>query len=148
MRVIVTASGRLPLHAQVLGDAHAGCTLVATTPAGACRLSRTRTAARILTLPAQGGKIELAALLQKLGDCGVLHVLCEGGGRLAAGLLRAGLVDELQLFLAPKLLGGDATPAIASAGWLLENAPALEILEVRRIGPDLLIRARPSTINP
>jgi len=142
MRVVVTASGRLPPRAQVLGDAHAGCTVVATTPAGARRLARTRTAARILTLPAQGGKIDLSALLHKLGDCGVLHVLCEGGGRLAAGLLRAGLVDELQLFLAPKLLGGDATPAIGPAGWLLKNAPALEILDTTRIGPDVLLRAK------
>ncbi|MCX7007498.1 MAG: bifunctional diaminohydroxyphosphoribosylaminopyrimidine deaminase/5-amino-6-(5-phosphoribosylamino)uracil reductase RibD, partial [Kiritimatiellaeota bacterium] len=55
MRVIVTASGRLPPCAQVLSDAHAGCTLVATTVAGARRLARTRTVARILPLPARGG---------------------------------------------------------------------------------------------
>ena len=143
LRVIVTASGRLPPRAQVLCDTRAGCTVVATAQAGARRLARTKTAAKCWTLPARGGQIDLAALLQKLGGCGVLHVLCEGGGRLAAGLLRAGLVDELQLFIAPKLLGGDATPSVGPAGWLLKNAPALKFLEVQSLGPDLLIRAVP-----
>ena len=143
LRVVVTASGALPPRSRVLRDAHAGCTVVATTPAGARRLARAKTAAQPWTFPARGGKVNLHALLQKLAACGCLHVLCEGGGRLAADLLHAGLVDDLQLFIAPRLLGGDATPAVAAGGWLLKQAPRLDILAVTRIGPDLLLQARP-----
>ena len=146
LRVIVTASGRLPPRAQVLRDQHATCTLVATSPAGARRLARTKTAAHVWSLPVRRGQLDLAALLRKLGADGALHVLCEGGGQLAAGLLRTGLVDELQLFIAPKLLGGDATPAIAG-GWKLSEAPGWDIQQVERIGPDLLLRARPRAAN-
>ena len=142
MRVVITASGDLPPRANVLRDAKAACTIVATTPTGARRLAGIKTAAKIWTLPVRGGRIDLAALLQKLGNSGCLHVLCEGGGQLAAELFRAQLVDELQLFIAPKILGGDARPSVASAGWLLKTAPTLKILETKRIGPDVLIRAK------
>ncbi|TAN36963.1 MAG: bifunctional diaminohydroxyphosphoribosylaminopyrimidine deaminase/5-amino-6-(5-phosphoribosylamino)uracil reductase RibD [Verrucomicrobia bacterium] len=143
LRVVVTASGKLPPRSRVLTDDHAGCTLVATTATGARRWARVKTAAKIWTLPARAGKIDLAVLLKKLGDCDCLHVLGEGGGKLAAELFRAKLVDELQLFIAPKLLGGDARPAIGAAGWLLKTAPALEIMDMRRVGPDILIQAKP-----
>jgi diaminohydroxyphosphoribosylaminopyrimidine deaminase/5-amino-6-(5-phosphoribosylamino)uracil reductase len=146
VRVVVTASGNLPPNSNVLSDSHAACTLIATTPTGARRLARVKTAAHIWTLPARGGKLDLAALLHKLGERGYLHLLCEGGGQLAGGLLRAKLVDELQLFIAPKILGGDATAAIGG-GWKLSEAPGMEILKVDRIGPDLLLRARPQTTD-
>jgi diaminohydroxyphosphoribosylaminopyrimidine deaminase/5-amino-6-(5-phosphoribosylamino)uracil reductase len=139
MRVIVTASGALPPRAQVLCDSRAQCTIVATTPAGARRLAKVKTAANIWTLPAQSGKIDLVALLMKLGSCGCLHLLCEGGGQLAASLLRASLVDELQLFIAPKLLGGDACASLGG-GWLLAAAPHFEVRDVERLGPDILLR--------
>ena len=145
LRVVVTASGDLPARCQVLNDAHAGCTVVATTAAGARRLARVKTAAQIWKLPARGGKLVLSALLKKLGEIGCLHLLCEGGGQLAAELLRAGLVDDLQIFMAPKILGGDAKPSIASAGWLLKNAPAMAIIAVKRVGMDILIHAKPQS---
>ena len=76
-----------------------------------------------------------------LGKEGLLHVLCEGGGELAAGLVQEGLVDDFRFFLAPKLLGARAMPAIGGPGWTLARAPKLEFKSVRRIGPDLLIHA-------
>lgn len=141
-RVVATTSGWLPPRCRLLHDAAARCTIVATTSAGARRLARVKTAARIWALPGRGGQINVRALLQRLGAAGCLHVLCEGGGKLAGALLRAGLVDELQLFVAPKLLGGDAAPAVAG-GWPLAAAPQFAIRTVERLGPDLLIRARP-----
>jgi diaminohydroxyphosphoribosylaminopyrimidine deaminase/5-amino-6-(5-phosphoribosylamino)uracil reductase len=140
LRLVVTASGKLPPRSQVLRDAFAACTLLATTPTGARRLKKITTAASLWAPPAHDGQVDLAALLQKLGGRGCLHVLCEGGGQLAAELLRAGLVDELQLFIAPKMLGGDAWPAIAG-GWLLNCAPNFEIRNMERLGPDVLICA-------
>ncbi len=140
LRVVVTASGKLPPRSQVLRDAFAGCTLIATTPAGARRLKKIKTKASLWLPPARGSKVDLEKLLMTLGGRGCLHVLCEGGGALAAGLLRAGLVDELLLFIAPKILGGDARPAIGD-GWLLAQAPQFEIRDTARIGSDVLIRA-------
>lgn len=138
-RVVVTASGHLPPRCRLLTDDHAGCTIIATTAAGARRLARVKTAAKIWALPARGGKLDLIALLKQMGG---LHVLCEGGGRLAGELLRAGLVDEMQVFIAPKLLGGDALAAICG-GWPLQHAPTLDITEIKQIGSDFLVRVKP-----
>lgn len=78
-----------------------------------------------------------------LDSRGVMHVLCEGGGEVAAALVRANLVDEFHLFYAPKLLGGDATPAFAGSGWRMDTLPQLAIREVRQLGDDVLVVARP-----
>ena len=78
-----------------------------------------------------------------LGRHGILHVLCEGGGAMAGSLIREGLVDEVLFMLAPVVLGGSgATPAIGGEGWPLNSAPRLNFTEVRRVGADVLVRAR------
>ena len=69
-------------------------------------------------------------------------LLVEGGAELAAGLLRAGLVDAVALFVAPVVLGGDARPLLGPLGiGALAAAPRLLDLRSRPIGPDLLLEA-------
>ncbi len=55
-------------------------------------------------------------MLSALGDAGLTRVLVEGGGHLAAGLLRANLVDRLRWFRAAAIMGGDGVPAVAAYG--------------------------------
>ena len=86
----------------------------------------------------------IEALTAWLGKHGLLKVLCEGGGTLAASLTRAALVDEWIWFTAPILLGGDAQPSLAGGGWLLDKAPACRIVSTEMTGGDVVIRARPS----
>jgi diaminohydroxyphosphoribosylaminopyrimidine deaminase/5-amino-6-(5-phosphoribosylamino)uracil reductase len=87
--------------------------------------------------------VDLAAALSALGDRGITRLLVEGGGRLAAALLKAGLVDRLAWFHAPLLIGGDGIPAIASLGiGKLGAAPAFERVSTEAIGADLLTTYR------
>ena len=103
-----------------------------------------RKGARVTVLPARSGKVRLEALMDSLGSLGLLHVLCEGGGTLAEGLIKDGLVDEYAFFVAPSILGGrEAVPAIGGRGWDLPACPSLEILSCERVGTDLYIRAVP-----
>ncbi len=76
------------------------------------------------------GRVDLAALLRSLREEGVRALLCEGGPTLHGALQAAGLVDELFLTIAPKLVGGEAPrivegplPEIAELelAWLLEQ---------------------------
>ena len=55
-------------------------------------------------------------VMTQLGREGVTQILVEGGGALAAALLRASLVDELHWFVAPRLLGGDGRPSLGDLG--------------------------------
>ncbi|HRO15580.1 MAG TPA: dihydrofolate reductase family protein, partial [Paracoccus sp. (in: a-proteobacteria)] len=100
-------------------------------------------------LPAEGpdhgplwvltGRVEEA--MAELGRRGLTRVFCEGGGRLAAGLLAAGLVDELVGYTAGVVLGGDGRAAVGDLGLAaLAHAPRFTLAETWRIGPDLFHR--------
>ena len=85
-----------------------------------------------------GGRIDMAAALQALGARGVTRVLCEGGGGLAASLLRAGLVDDLVIFSAGHVFGGDGLAALASLGITAIGEKPFTLLGSQRCGEDLM----------
>ncbi len=89
--------------------------------------------------PDPSNGIDLAALLHVLGGKGLTRLLVEGGGTLAAALLRAGLVDRLVWMRAPLALGGDGIPAIAALGLdKLAAAPRFERLSSEVAGGDFI----------
>jgi diaminohydroxyphosphoribosylaminopyrimidine deaminase/5-amino-6-(5-phosphoribosylamino)uracil reductase len=100
--------------------------------------------AELIEVPFQAdGLMDLSAMLQRLGDRGLTRVLCEGGGRLAAALIDADLVDEVVCYTAGLVLGGDAIPAVGSIEVeALQLAPRFRLLDVAPIGPDLRSRWR------
>ena len=98
--------------------------------------------ASVVLLPGAGGKVDLAAMLRDLGQRGTNELHVEAGHKLNGSLLRAGLVDELLVYLAPKLLGPGL--GLANLGPLdtLADAQPLEFTSVERVGPDLRVLAR------
>jgi diaminohydroxyphosphoribosylaminopyrimidine deaminase/5-amino-6-(5-phosphoribosylamino)uracil reductase len=85
----------------------------------------------------------LPAVLAQLPARGVHHLLCEGGPTLAAALVRAGVVDRLDVFVAPKLLGAGA-PLLADLGLQgIGEAQLWRWDDHRAIGDDLWLTARP-----
>ena len=104
--------------------------------------------ATIIDLPGKNddssatGKVDLAAMLIDLGRREVNEVHVEAGHRLNGSLIREGLVDELLLYMAPKLLGQGRD--MASFGPLanLEDAPQLNFTSMALVGPDLRLLAR------
>ncbi len=93
----------------------------------------------IVAEPDAAGHIDLAQALGLLGERGLTRLLVEGGGRLAAALLHAGLVDRLVWLHAPLLIGGDGIPAVAALGLdRLAEAPAFEPLSVETAGADVV----------
>ena len=89
------------------------------------------------------GDLALAEVLAQTYQRGELRVLIEAGPTLTSAVLREGLADELQIYLAPALLGGPGL-AIGDLGLQhIGDAVRLELLDVRRLGPDLALTARP-----
>ena len=142
-RVVADSSGGIPATAQLLNDGFASQTIVATT--GRCP-KRTRAAfekkgAQVWRIPAARRKVSLRRLLRRLGKLGLLHVLCEGGGELARGLINAGLVDEYLFFVAPMILGGEgAVPVVGGADRRLVSASRLRFIDSEEVGEDMVIR--------
>jgi len=112
----VVIGKNIPADAKVLADEAAGQTLIRT------------------------GSLE--DVLKELAEHDVMHVLCEGGGKLAAGLVDEGLVDEFAFFIAPKLMGADGLPNFAQTGGFISGAENLKFQSMEQIGKDLLIKAK------
>ena len=98
--------------------------------------------AKVIYLPGANGKVDLAAMLRDLAQREVSEVHVEAGHKLNGSLVREGLVDELLMYIAPKLLG--AGQDLASFGPLqrLEDAVNLDFISTDMVGADLRIRAR------
>ncbi|MEO8606200.1 MAG: RibD family protein, partial [bacterium] len=145
LRVVVDGRLRVPLAARVLTKTAARGTVLATVNANQRKLNAYRArGAEVLTLPGRDGRLSLRRLLRQLAARGVNTVLLEGGATLAAAALREGVVDRIALFLAPKLVGGDGIPMLASLGVrTMAGAPALRISGIEAVGVDWLVRAEP-----
>lgn len=99
--------------------------------------------ARLLQVAQSGAGLDPAAMLLALGQQGLTRVFCEGGGRLAASLLAAGLVDEVIGFTAGLALGAGGLPSLgALPEGALAEAPRFTLIETRAVGGDVLHRWR------
>ncbi|MGK2960318.1 MAG: bifunctional diaminohydroxyphosphoribosylaminopyrimidine deaminase/5-amino-6-(5-phosphoribosylamino)uracil reductase RibD [Candidatus Malihini olakiniferum] len=99
-----------------------------------------------LTLPAHGGSVDLVALMITLGKRHINSVWVEAGATLAGALLNAGVVDELILYIVPKLLGQDARALCILPGLTqLAQAPSFTLKEIRQVGADLRLRLIPQS---
>jgi diaminohydroxyphosphoribosylaminopyrimidine deaminase/5-amino-6-(5-phosphoribosylamino)uracil reductase len=141
LKVVVDSRLELPLDAKIL---RAGGVLVAAAVEDTARITALRAqGAEVILLPGPGDKVDLSALMHVLGQRGINEVHAEAGFKLNGSLLRAGLVDELLLYLAPCLLGDAARgmfnlPALES----LEGKRRLKIDDARMLGADLRLTAR------
>ncbi|KQU83629.1 diaminohydroxyphosphoribosylaminopyrimidine deaminase [Variovorax sp. Root318D1] len=104
--------------------------------------------ATITCLPNASGKVDLAAMLQDLAQRGVNELHVEAGHKLNGSLIREGCVDELLIYLAPKLIGSGLEMAshLHAEGPLTTLAAALplEFKSVEMLGPDIRIVSRVS----
>ena len=141
-RVIMAGQRPLPLDARVFTDGHADRTLVVLPERAQPRAVQTLRKRGVSVLETPKSADALSALSDHLLSLGVMKVLCEGGGQLAASLVKAGLADEFCVFLAPVLVGGPVS-AVGNAAWPLAEAPRFRLKESRPVGPDLFLRYAP-----
>jgi diaminohydroxyphosphoribosylaminopyrimidine deaminase/5-amino-6-(5-phosphoribosylamino)uracil reductase len=147
VRIVVDPHARLPAGARMLAERSPAETVVAVTlaaPPGRLHALERGGAKIVRCRHDRDGRIVLRDLLRRLAGRGLTSVLVEGGARIHGSFLRQSLWDELFLFVAPKMLGEDALswaamPAPAS----MERALGVRITGTDRLGPDLLVTARP-----
>jgi diaminohydroxyphosphoribosylaminopyrimidine deaminase / 5-amino-6-(5-phosphoribosylamino)uracil reductase len=97
-----------------------------------------RAGVRIVETPANAEGLDPSAALAALAALGVSRLFLEGGGRLAASFVSAGLVDRLEWFRAPILLGAEGRPALGGLNLArLQDAPRFHRLSLRALGPDI-----------
>ncbi|MET0548256.1 MAG: RibD family protein, partial [Xanthomonas sp.] len=101
--------------------------------------------AAFAAVPLHDGRCDLHAALRLLGERGINEVQVEAGATLGGALLRAGLVDEVLVYMAPLLLGDSARPLLAGLGieTMAQRVP-LRLQDVRQLGDDLRLLLRPA----
>ncbi len=137
LRVILDSRLRLPAGAGIFAEP------------GSCLVAHTEgrpghRKAGFLKLPDAGdARVDLAALLAELAGRGCNEVLVEAGPTLVGAFLKAGLWDEMLLYLAPKFLGSDGRPLAELPLTRMVDALAVEVAECHRIGDDVRLRLVP-----
>jgi diaminohydroxyphosphoribosylaminopyrimidine deaminase / 5-amino-6-(5-phosphoribosylamino)uracil reductase len=141
LRVVVDSRLETPVRARIL---QGGRVLIAAAVDDEKRANLLRSAgAEVLVLPSAAGKVALKDLLEELGRRGINEVHAEAGFKLNGSLLREGLVDELLLYLAPCLIGHEASglfnlPELTS----LDGRRRLQVRDLRQVGEDIRLIAR------
>ena len=142
LRVVLDSQLRMPPAAKIL---HGGCLIVTASTDEAKIRAIEAAGAEVVCLPNQRGQVDLTAVLTLLAERGANEVHVEAGPTLSGAFIRAGLVDELLVYIAPTVLGSDAR------GWFdglnlgaLDQEPKWQFQDVRMVGIDLRLIAHPS----
>ena len=145
-RIVFDAEARLPLSSKLMQEApEIPLTVVVSraAPRGAVAALR-GSGAEVVVATGEHEQARVRSALEQLGESGITSILLEGGPHLAGAFYDAGAVDELRLFIAPKLLGGRGARGIVEGVGIEKVDDALEALDWNwePSGRDLLITAR------
>jgi diaminohydroxyphosphoribosylaminopyrimidine deaminase / 5-amino-6-(5-phosphoribosylamino)uracil reductase len=136
-RVVLDSRQRLADDCKLVATAREIPTYVISTQPPEARLIER--GVRVLQVHAIGDeRPELRDVVRALASEGLARLFIEGGGQVAGSFLRCDLVDRLEWFRAPIVIGGEGRPGIgALALSALADAPRLRRIEIREVGDDL-----------
>ena len=142
-KIIVDSQAEIGLESNILSDDLASSTIIAVTSAAPeSKLQKISDAgAEILVCKDDNGRVDFTDLMRKIAEKGIIYVLVEGGGTIAAEFLEKRLADKIAFFYAPKIIGGkDAVAAIGGLG-IDSITEAIEIKDmgITRIDDEYLI---------
>jgi len=146
VRIVFDSRASLPTQSQLVQTARQWPVCVAVGPDSAPE-DRSRLASagcEVLLLPGQSHQNRLLALLDQLGQRRMTNLLVEGGGRLLGALFDLQAIDEVHIFVAPKLLGGLEAPCpLAGLGIdQLTHAAQLQSLDIQQLRQDIYLAGR------
>jgi diaminohydroxyphosphoribosylaminopyrimidine deaminase/5-amino-6-(5-phosphoribosylamino)uracil reductase len=147
VRIVADSSLRIPLDCRLVQTAVNVPTIVACSEMACGQNSDKKRALErlgVTVIATKGERVDLNELLGHLAQRNVDSILLEGGGTLNASMLRAGLVDRVYAFIAPKLIGGSKAKTPVSGEGILQMANAWQLTDMtyQTFGADLLLTGR------
>lgn len=143
IRIILDTQGRIPLEANILNVKSSVRTIIATTTLAPVekRNNLKELGADVLITPVKQDKVDLNSLMKTLGEKGVDSVLIEGGSEINFSAIEAGIVDKVNMFIAPKIIGGNtAKTPVGGAGFeFMKDAIKLNSINIKRFGNDIML---------
>jgi len=142
VRIVADSMARTPIDARIVGDGQARTIIAVTENAPREKVAALKRYGAEIIIAGEGKRVDLKTLMKKIAEREITSVLVEGGGTLNFSLLKAGLVDKVIAFIAPKIFGGAALTAVEGTGFAnLSDAVKLKNIEVEKIGDDIFISA-------
>lgn len=142
-RIIVDSNLRIPLESKVVEEVHIAKTVVVTTEkSDEAKLNILRNkGVDVIISSSKNGRVDLNSLMTTLSKNKIDSILLEGGASLNFSALNEDIVDKVQIYIAPKIIGGREakTPVGGSGVNLLEDAFKLKKLTTKSIGEDIFI---------
>jgi diaminohydroxyphosphoribosylaminopyrimidine deaminase/5-amino-6-(5-phosphoribosylamino)uracil reductase len=147
IRVVLDDSLKVPLGCKLLRTTKTSPVLIYTRQAAVDANSQLagriqKKGAEVLAYDGPGELPDLRFLLDELSKRGIQQVLVEGGPHVAASFLREGLVDEMCVYVAPKVLGSGGTASISEPMAVLEQVAGLHHVQIKALGDDVRISGR------
>ena len=145
LRVVCDSDLRTPVGSVVVQTAAFVPTLIATCSEDSDRIAPyLEKGCQVEVFPRRNGHVDLTAVMDHLGKIGVDSVLLEGGSGLHWSALESGMVNKVQAYIAPKLLGGaDARSPVGGQGFPHPNdVVRVEDIVITRLGPDYLMEGK------
>ncbi len=140
IKVGVVTSANIPLESDFIKAGPARVVIFTTSQTSISQLEALRTNG-VEVFVDDAPRVNLGKMMETLGELGVKRLMVEGGGTINFELLRLGLVDELMIYIAPMIFGGDNAPTLASGFGLVRNeaiAMKLKNVETHEDGGVLL----------
>lgn len=146
VRIICDSKLRIPMNSDIVKTSHDIKTIVAYSEADLSaekqdKLSRLQEKGVILISTSKEIQVNLKILMDKLGEMKIDSVLIEGGASINASALKAGIVNKIYAYIAPKLIMGETakSPVGGSGIAYMKDAVSLKYMQTETIGPDILV---------
>ncbi|MDO4534580.1 MAG: bifunctional diaminohydroxyphosphoribosylaminopyrimidine deaminase/5-amino-6-(5-phosphoribosylamino)uracil reductase RibD [Clostridium perfringens] len=143
IRIVVDSTLRIPLSSNVLTDKFRDKTIIATTDYADKKKIREieNLGVKVLVVESKEKRVNLNDLMYRLGEMNIDSIFLEGGGTLNFSALREGIIDKVQIYIAPKIIGGTLakTPVEGEGIDKLKDAFNINDLKVNFFGNDIFI---------
>lgn len=140
VRIILDPRLRIPLNARVLNEPGKTIVVAAERASRAKQTAIAKRGTEVWQLPVSRNGIPLAAVLKRIAEREIVSVLIEGGAATAGRALAEKVVDKIAFFYAPKIVGGDGLPAVASLGVRdMKKSLPVRDMKVDKLGKDILV---------
>lgn len=137
VRIVADSTARTPADARICDEA-ATTIVLCSEAAPPDRVERLE-AAGVDVIVAGTTRVDLETGLDAVAATGVSQLMVEGGGELIFGLLEAGLVDELSVFIGPLLIGGREAPTLVDGDGFVGDFPSLSLHSISRLDDGVLV---------
>ncbi|MBI4712903.1 MAG: bifunctional diaminohydroxyphosphoribosylaminopyrimidine deaminase/5-amino-6-(5-phosphoribosylamino)uracil reductase RibD [Planctomycetes bacterium] len=141
-RIIIDSKGRIPLGSNIVRTAKSIPTYIATSKSAYwTKMEHLLKKGCIIVKTAGRHQVNIKELMKQLAAFGINKILAEGGGEIHSSLLTNNLVDEVYIFIAPKVIGGRDTRTPVEGRGIIKMSDALQIKDttVSLIGGDVLL---------